>query len=147
MIFTVDFFHKLFFKQYFIHNGNSLSFLRSLAQYTAQGEDFIKKLPHPNLLPEPCMAQEKELSILISLPINNHLLIYERALLFILLFSERAFPPADPNSKSAAPVQLRRYEIAVKLSIEPLCKPSINLEEHRRVWSSSSPQNSIEPRL
>jgi hypothetical protein len=77
----------------------------------------LKKSPHPNLLPKPYMAQEKELSILISLPINNHLLIYERALLFIQLFAGRAFPPADPNSKSAALVQLRRYEIAVKLSM------------------------------
>ncbi|MGA8883169.1 MAG: hypothetical protein WB445_06075 [Acinetobacter sp.] len=48
---------------------------------TVQGEDFIKKIPHPNLLPEPCMAQEKGLSILISLPINDHLLIYERDLI------------------------------------------------------------------
>jgi hypothetical protein len=41
----------------------------------------FKKIPHPNLLPEPCMAQEKGLSILISLPINDHLLIYERDLI------------------------------------------------------------------
>jgi len=40
----------------------------------------LKKFPHPNLLPEPYMAQEKELSILISLPINDHFLIYERDL-------------------------------------------------------------------
>ncbi|MEG2360158.1 hypothetical protein, partial [Acinetobacter sp.] len=30
---------------------------------------------------EPYMAQEKELSILISLPTNDHLLIYERYLM------------------------------------------------------------------
>ena len=41
----------------------------------------LKKLPHPNLLPEPYMAQEKELSILILLPRNDHLLIYERDLM------------------------------------------------------------------
>jgi hypothetical protein len=40
----------------------------------------LKKSPHPNLLPEPYMAQEKELSILISLPIDDYLLIYERGL-------------------------------------------------------------------
>jgi hypothetical protein len=36
----------------------------------------LKKSPHPNLLPEPYMAQEKELSILISLPIDDYFLIY-----------------------------------------------------------------------
>jgi len=77
----IDFFHKSFFKQYLIHNGNSLSFSRRLAQNIAQGEDFIEKAPHPNLLPEPYMAQEKELPILISMPINDHLLIYERDLI------------------------------------------------------------------
>jgi len=34
-----------------------------------------------SLLPESYMAQEKGLSILISLPISDHLLIYERDLM------------------------------------------------------------------
>ena len=56
------------------------SFLRKFAQHTAQGEDCRKRIPHPNLLPEPYMAQEKERSILISLLTHDHFLIYDRDL-------------------------------------------------------------------
>ena len=70
---SLDFLHKSFFKQYLIHNWNSLSFLRRLAQNTAQGEEFIEEIP----LILTFSQREKELSILILLPINDHLLIYE----------------------------------------------------------------------
>ena len=47
---------------------------------SAQCEDCRKRIPHPNLLPEPYMAQEKERSILISLLTHDHFLIYDRDL-------------------------------------------------------------------
>ncbi|AYA04185.1 hypothetical protein BEN74_16185 [Acinetobacter sp. WCHAc010034] len=52
-------------------------FQRDLRGIPLRERILLKKFPHPNLLPEPYMAQEKELSILILLLINDHLLIYE----------------------------------------------------------------------